>query len=502
MPQTIFLTGASGSMGSVTLDELLKDGENHVVTLVRPSSHNRQWFSQYQGNPQVTVRWGDLTCYEDVLACVKGSDIVLHVGALVSPAADYHPKEAMKVNFGSTVNIIRAIKEQSNCDQIKLVYVGTIAETGDRLPPIHWGRVGDPIKPSVHDYYAVSKVAAERAVIESGLKYWVSLRQTGILSRKMAEIEDSIMFHNCLDNVLEYVTDRDSGVLMRHVCGKLPEEFWGHIYNIGGGVSCRISCYEMLREMFGRLNITSLDDVFEGNWFATRNFHGQYYLDGDKLDQYLHFRNDDLEYFYHVYMQVLGAQAFIVKCITHLPGGKKLIASLMKKRFLTLARTERGTMNFIEHHRTDFIIPFFISEQAWSAIPKFSAIHHFVDWNKVIPIDHGYDENKPESELSLKDVQGAAEFRGGKCLSNRMQIGDWTTKMRFRCAFHHEFDASPRLILEGGHWCDQCERESWNYHEIAKVSPFFAQVWYPLHDRNEPSRVYKKVISELDIEPA
>ena len=29
------------------------------------------------------------------------------------------------------------------------------------------------------DYYAVSKIAAERYVIESGLKYWVSLRQTG-----------------------------------------------------------------------------------------------------------------------------------------------------------------------------------------------------------------------------------------------------------------------------------------------------------------------------------
>ena len=44
------------------------------------------------------------------------------------------------------------------------------------MPPIHWGRVGDPIKPSMFDYYAVSKVAAERYVIESGLKYWVSLR--------------------------------------------------------------------------------------------------------------------------------------------------------------------------------------------------------------------------------------------------------------------------------------------------------------------------------------
>jgi hypothetical protein len=43
----------------------------------------------------------------------------------------------MKVNYGSTVNIIKAIKVQPSRDQIKLVYIGTIAETGDRMPPIH-----------------------------------------------------------------------------------------------------------------------------------------------------------------------------------------------------------------------------------------------------------------------------------------------------------------------------------------------------------------------------
>jgi len=57
------------------------------------------------------------------------------------------------------------------------------------LPPIHWGRVGDPIKPSIFDYYAVSKIASERLVIESRLEYWVSLRQTGIMGPAMAKIK-------------------------------------------------------------------------------------------------------------------------------------------------------------------------------------------------------------------------------------------------------------------------------------------------------------------------
>lgn len=95
-------------------------------------------------------------------------------------------------------------------------------------------------------------IAAERYVIESGLKYWVSLRQTGIMGPAMAKIRDGIQFHNCIYNVLEYVSDRDSGRAMRNLAafdayGSLDESFWGHIYNIGGGESCRVSTLDMYK---------------------------------------------------------------------------------------------------------------------------------------------------------------------------------------------------------------------------------------------------------------
>ena len=48
-----------------------------------------------------------------------------------------------------------------------------------------------------------------------------------------------------------------------------------------------------------------------------------------------------------------------------------------------------------------------------SAPEKASQMKRFTDWNTVVPINHGYDETKPESELTLTDMQGAAEFRGG-----------------------------------------------------------------------------------------
>lgn len=90
-------------------------------------------------------------------------------------------------------------------------------------------------------------------------------------------------------------------------------------------------------------------------------------------------------------------------------------------------------------------------------------------------------------------------FRGGECLSERMEKGGWSGKLRFRCAFGHEFDASPRLVLEGGHRCPACERKSWNYHSRAKVDPFFAQVWNPLHGADGEPIEYPKAVTEPDV---
>ena len=503
MRPVVFMTGAGGGMGYESFKAMLPDAGKlyDLVILVRDSDKNRKLFERYIGTPGILVRFGDLLNDADVEDCVRRSTMCLHIAALVSPQADYEPQKAMDNNLGSTKRIIEAIRAQGKADTYKFVYIGTVAETGDRMPPIHWGRVGDPIKPSMFDYYAVSKVAAERYVIESGLTWWVSLRQTGIIGPAMAKIRDAIQFHNCLDNVLEYVSDRDSGRAMRNLAafdaeGTLDESFWGHIYNIGGGESCRTSTWDMYKAMYGKMGFTSLEELIDPPYYATRNFHGQYYLDSDRLEDYLHFRSDSLQYFIDAYLKEAGAGVAAGRVITKLPKGEKLMGGMIKKTFEPLLDSEHGTKHWLDAGMEDHIEAYWGSRRAWEAIPKkASGLKHFTDWDTVVPIDHGYDETKPESELSYEDMQGAARFRGGEPLEDGMKTGDWRTKLRFRCAFGHEFEASPRLVLEGGHWCPECERKSWNYGQRAKVDPFFAQVWNPLHEADE-LREYPKEVSE------
>ena len=503
---TVFMTGAGGGMGYESFKQMLPDiGKLYkLIILVRDSEKNHDLFDRYEKKKGLTIKYGDLLNKDDVDYCVGKSDLCLHIAAFVSPQADYFPKKAMQNNYGSTRNIVEAIRSQGKADSYKFVYIGTVAETGDRMPPIHWGRVGDPIKPSMFDYYAVSKVAAERYVIECGLRYWVSLRQTGIMGPAMAKIRDAIQFHNCLDNVLEYVSDRDSGRAMRNLCafdadGSLDNSFWGHIYNIGGGESCRVDTYTMFKLMYGEIGFKNLDPVIDPKLTATRNFHGQYYLDSDKLEDYLHFRSDSMQYFYDAYLKELGAAKTAGKIMCKFPGGQKLMGSIIKGTFKEALNSEHGTKHWLDTNLEDHIDAYWGSRKAWEAIPeKLSDMEHFTDWDTVVPIDHGYDESKPESELTLEDMKKAAEFRGGACLSDSMTKGNWRTKLSFRCAFGHSFDASPRLVLEGGHWCPECERKSWNYGERAKVDPFFAQVWNPLHEADE-LREYPKEVSELDV---
>lgn len=499
------ITGAAGSMGGETLKMLRNDLDKCELLLFDlDNSNSREKLKEYEAIAGIRVVYGDLLDRKLVYDCVKDVDIVLHIAAFVSPAADDFPEKAMQINYGSAKNIIDSIKKSGREKETRFVSIGTVAETGDRMPPLHWGRVGDPIKPSMYDYYAVSKIATERMVIESGLSYWVSLRQTGIMGPAMSKIQDPIMFHNCLENVLEYVSDRDSGRLMRNLCikdidGELDKEFWQHIYNIGGGESCRVSTIDMFQEMYGRIGITNLDHVVDPRWFATRNFHGQYYLDSDKLEQLFHFRSDSMEYFYQAYLDNLGALVPVAKVITKLPGGQKFMGAMIKRTIKKQAVKERGTLRFIEDNDTEKIVAYWGSEDNYKAIPsKLSDMKKFNDWNKVIKLDHGYDEEKPASELNLEDMKGAAKFRGGECLSTAMTTGDWTTKLDFKCAFDHTFSASPKLVLEGGHFCPECERTSWNYKERAKREPFFAQVWNPLHGEND-GREYKKIASELDV---
>ena len=514
---TVFLTGATGTMGYAGMQEILRYPENYNLRiLARPSKKNKELLAPLTANhSSLTVIWGDLTKYEDVLKGVTGADIVLHVGGMVSPQADYRPKATLRTNINAALNITKAVLAQPEDKQPKVVYIGSVAQMGDRREQLHWGRAGDPISVSAYDHYGITKALAERIITDSGIKQWASLRQSGILYPTILKNYDPIMFHVPIRGVLEWATVEDSGRLLERVCRpEVPQEFWNNYYNIGSGKDYRWSNYEFECYILDAVGCPKPEKIFNANWFTTRNFHGMWYIDGDKLENMLHFRANVPVKEYFAKMIAAPSIPFGLKFAAKTRIAK-LFPHCVKAAMWFMANSkEHGTQWWIKNNKQERINAYYGSLEAYKAIPDWS--HMDVSHNSETPVllDHGYDENKPKEDFTIEDMQKAAAFRGGKCLSKSMTKGDWETKLEWQDADGHTFMASPRLILLGGHWspydmpfpyndadikaafknqdsdilrAETADLKSipWHWDRVAKQNPFYAQLWSPLHDASE-----------------
>ncbi len=516
MKERVLLLGASGSMGSAAFKELWNRKNEHnerkydIVLLQRPSKKTKKMFAPlekecgiksipYEGvveNGGLKIVWGDATQYSDILEAVRGSDWILCPMAFIAPAADHNPEMSKAVNTTAIEYVIKAIYEVGGQDHIKFVYVGSVAETGDRLQSIHMGRVGDPLKPSAFDFYATCKIAGERAVIESGLRYWVSLRQTYIAIPDAMSLMDPIMFHQPIDTCIEFNTNSDAGRgLVNCLDVSEDSDFWRRVYNMGGGPECRITFIEYNEKMMKLLGMGDYRKIMERKWFALKNFHCQYFEDSWVLNEYIHNWGETLEDHFQQVIDNRPLSLKIAAVLNKVPGMRSLIQRTTYNRMKAMVTGKDGTQYWYENRNEPRINAFYGSFEEYDAIGDWDDAdmpNLRPEWKRL---DHGYDESK--EALAIPDFQGAADFRGGVLLSREWN-GDMYSKLKWRCAFNHEFEGSPHLVLRTGHWCPECVAPPWNDDEVAKKNPFFAQVWYPNHSEDEnnfyPSDCYKDIL--------
>ena len=488
----IFMTGATGVMGMKGMKEILDfrdyfaggrecpdDAAIQLTVLARRGKRNEKKLRHFIERG-VKVIWGDLLDASKINEGVGNADIVLHVGGMVSPAADYEPEKTYRVNTQSMSLIVEAArKREQRGDTVAVVYIGSVAQYGSRDYPHQWGRVGDPIASATFDKYALSKSVAEIILSESGLKKWVSIRQTSILHPGLlGKADNPVAFHVPMAGALEWVTDDDSGRLLEALCQEdLPDEFWKNYYNVGGGHSYRMSNYDFMKATLGAVGCPGPERVFELNWFATRNFHGMFYTDSDLLDSYLHFRSG--ESFSEHLKRLRQELPFYYKLAPLVP------AMLIKGVMGTVANKKNlGTRRWIKENNESRIKAAFGSRAEYDKIPDWSRFRLPPLWDMEMKLDHGYDENKSLEELTFGELDQAAIFRGGRLVSaigeepgpeisavraesdslgknnpeNPMDsaISDPDKPLEWVCGEGHRFRMTPRTVLKGGHWCPEC----------------------------------------------
>ena len=418
----IFLTGATGVMGSAGLKELMKYPERYEITvLARDTKKNRKKLREplKQG---MKVIWGDLLDKKVLREGIKDADVILHVGGMVSPMAEHYPEKTLKVNVGSMCHIASIVKEIETSDPgriISVVYIGSVSQYGSHLPPSHWGKAGDKLESAKFDAYAVSKILAERKLVEAGLNRWASIRQTAILHPGLLKkANDPVAFHVPLNGVLEWISTEDSGRMLERICREdVPEIFWNNFYNAGGGEKMRVTNYEFEKKLMKGLGCPPPEKVFEPGWFALDNFHGLWFEDSDYLEEILQFRSNDS--FEEVIDKMRANLPFYYKLTPLVPS--KAIKIFMKQ---VARKRELGPLSWLEKDDKERIAA------AWGSRKRHDEIKEWGDFKAFEP-----NGRRSEKYVPLKP---------------------WSTKLEeVACERGHKYLTSEALRA-GGHGCPEC----------------------------------------------
>lgn len=491
----VSLLGSSGHMGIKTLEEFLKIPEIDKIKVLLDRKEKRNKLVKKlakENKGRIEILLGDIANKEDCEKLVEGAAYVFNLAAVIPPKSDKRPDLATLANEVGPKNLVEVIEKKPD---IKFIDITTVALYGHRNEKHPYERVGDPLLPSVFDVYAANKLRSEYHILESDIDNFVVIRQTAMIYLEMltSNMSDGLMFHTSFNDPLEWSTAEDSGLLMANIIredlkGNLNKDnFWRKVFNLGAPKENRVSGYETINAGF-RLMGGSTDKFFDPNYNVTRNFHGGFYYDGDKLDKLFHYQHDNLK----DYWGKIGKKYPYIKMGRICPKG--LIKSLAIKR---LFKDSNSPAYWYKHNDVARITAFFGGVEAYENQPKkwkdFKLWDYlpYQDLSKYEPIDYGFDIEKNDSEVTIEDLRNVAKLHGGKLLSKEFKKGDVYTKLEWENSDGEKFIARPYTVIRGGHWWNPLYvSNTWDFDRLAKKDALFAAYWYDSHKEDEDHCYY------------
>ena len=133
----ISITGASGTMGTAAIDNLMTDLQNRLRILLRKTKRGKKALRRIRKKyrDRMEVIFGDIRDYNDCEKLCDGADYLLHLSAVIPPKADHDEKLTLESNCGGTANLIRAVLETGNQTRLFLFQLSRSTETGMKSIP-------------------------------------------------------------------------------------------------------------------------------------------------------------------------------------------------------------------------------------------------------------------------------------------------------------------------------------------------------------------------------
>ena len=496
----VTLFGVPGNMGTRVANTLAKEDYISQINLL---VHDKKGLGKIikvfkKNNKKYKIVYGSINDSEKVKEAVSCASYVINMAAVIPPESDRNPHAAIEANekgVETLLSVLESIKE----NQPKLIHISTIGVYGDRTYKHPFAEVGDPLLISPFDIYSLTKMRGEYKVLESNLNSWVVIRQLAMLYDEllMKNVSDGLMFHTCFNTPLEWVTANDSATLIRNILRKdikneLDESnFWKQCFNLAGGPKNRVTGYDTMALGFKMIGC-GVEDFFDTNYNSLRNFHGEWYSDGDRLNNLFDYQSEDIRGFWkhvedtHKYFKL----ARIVP--------KKLMKAMVIKRLL---KSPNAPYYWLKHNDEARMLAYFGGVERFNSIPKDWKDFILVlkgktpdggtlDYEKLVStpthLEHYFDINKDRKLISIDDLRNVAKARGGKLLTEDFKDGDIYRKVRWVNSDGEKFEARPHTVLYCGHWMNVSYKEyAWDFDRLAKTDKMVAQIWYDAHNKDE-----------------
>ena len=499
----ICLTGVTGNMGHSALLELLKYekiDKVRVFILNNDPIFNRVKKTLKKNKDKISIFYGNLKNKEDVKKFLEGADYVVNMAAVIPPKSDKNPISAIECNEIGVKNIVSVIEGMEI--QPKLIHTSSVALYGNRTEKCAYGMVGDPLLVSPFDIYSVTKMRGELTVLESKVSHFAVLRQSAMLHKYMLmdNISDGLMFHTCFNSPLEWVTQEDSGRLIKNIIKRdieqndLEHVFWGRVFNIGAKEENRITGYTTLNDGF-KLMGGSTKKMFKPDYNAIRNFHGMWFYDGYKLEELFHYQKDTCS----DYWDRMKKRNWYYTFGRIIP--QSLISKLVIQRLFKDDNSIKYWYNNLDEAR---MYAAFGGTSQYLKIGRDWKNFHLLDENEAFDgskldfnelrdiknaklINYGYDINKDIYELKDSDFRNIAIMHGGRMLGH---FNGLYTPIEFENQDGERFFMKPYSIL-AGHWYNITYKEyKWDFDRLSKKDKIYASIWYLSHNENEDKLYY------------
>lgn len=502
----IAITGITGNMGQAVLKHIIdiKEIDNIKLLVLEDDKRIKKILKKYaKYKDKLNVMLGNLKDFNKCEELVKGCSYVINLAAVIPPHSDQEPKKAIECNEIGVNNLVTAI-EKIKFKQPRFIHISTVALYGNRNHRHPWGRVGDPLLVSPFDIYSVTKMRGEFRVLESDIENFVVLRQTAMLHENMLNdnMSDGLMFHTCFNAPLDWVTANNSGLLIanilkRDITEDLSKVFWRKCFNISGGERNCVTGYDTLNDGFAIIG-GSVKDFFKPNYNATRNFHGVWFYDGEKLNDLFNYQSESVDFFWRDF----------AKNHSYLKAGKIVPKSLISKFAIQrLFKSENSPKYWLKNHDDAKVFAYFKGYENYDKIGEDwsnfdllienRADGQEVDYkalkDKSIAklIDYKFDYTKNDDEIDIDDLKAVAKAHGGKLLTQAYNKGDMRSKLEWQTSEGDRFFANAYTVLRAGHWMnDTYKKYCWNFDKLAKQDEIYAQIWFDSHDEDENQYYY------------